>query len=111
MSATSPAWCSKKCLARCTPYVVLAIEDALPDSENARQDHVSVFRQALAVHSLASATEEEGSEIVYRRALRMGEAVHLVMSRNMTCKRLLRGNAEPDTGSILNPVDVPYERP
>jgi hypothetical protein len=85
------------------PYVVLAIEDAIPDAESGSQDHVSVFRQALAVHSLASATNEEGSEIVYRRALRMGEAVHLVMSNNPTCKRFLKGMANPTRGQSSIP--------
>jgi len=85
------------------PYVVLAIEDATPDAESGRQDHQSVFRQALAVHSLASATEEEGSEMVYRRAIRMGEAVHLVMATNMTCKRLLKGLPNPMRGQSSIP--------
>jgi hypothetical protein len=85
------------------PYIVLAIEDAAPDSESANQDHQMVFRQALAVHSLASATEDEGSEVVYRRALRMGEAVHLVMSSNPTCKRLLRGMPNPTRGQSSIP--------
>jgi hypothetical protein len=85
------------------PYIVLAIEDAMPDSESASQDHMTVFRQVLAVHSLASATEEEGSEIVYRRALRMGEAVHLVLSTNPTCKRLLKGMPNPTRGQSSIP--------
>ena len=85
------------------PYVVLAVEDMLPDTENASQDHVSVFRQALAVHSLASATDDEGSEIVYRRALRMGEAVHLVLSTNPMCTRLLKGLPNPTRGQASIP--------
>lgn len=85
------------------PYIVLAIEDATPDSEAGSQDHQVVFRQALAVHSLASASNEEGSEVVYRRAMRMGEAVHLVMSTNPTCKRLLRGIPNPTRGQSSIP--------
>jgi hypothetical protein len=85
------------------PYVVLAIEDAVPDTEYGSQDHISVFRQALAVHSLAEATEEEGSEVVYRRALRMGEAVHLVMSTNQVCRRLLKGMPNPTRGQSSIP--------
>jgi hypothetical protein len=85
------------------PYVVLAIEDAVPDAESGRQDHMNVFRQALAVHSLAEASEDEGSEIVYRRAMRMGEAVHLVMSTNPTCKRLLQGMPNPTRGQSSIP--------
>jgi hypothetical protein len=85
------------------PYIVLAIEDMSPDSENATQDHMNVFRQVFAVHSLASATDEEGSEIVYRRALRMGEAVHLVLSTNPMCKRLLKGLPNPTRGQSSIP--------
>jgi len=85
------------------PYIVLAIEDATPDAESGRQDHIEVFRQALAVHSLASASEEEGSEMVYRRAMRMGEAVHLVMSTNATCKRILKGLPNPMRGQSSIP--------
>ena len=85
------------------PYIVLAIEDAIPDAESGNQDHMSVFRQALAVHSLASATNDEGSEVVYRRALRMGEAVHLVMSTNLACKRLLKGMPNPTRGQSSIP--------
>jgi hypothetical protein len=85
------------------PYIVLAIEDAVSDAESGTQDHMNVFRQALAVHSLAEATNEEGSEVVYRRALRMGEAVHLVMSSNATCKRLLKGLPNPTRGQSSIP--------
>jgi len=85
------------------PYIVLAIEDAVPDAESGSNDHMSVFRQSLAVHSLASATSEEGSEVVYRRALRMGEAVHLVLSTNPTCKRLLKGMPNPTRGQSSIP--------
>jgi hypothetical protein len=85
------------------PYIVLAIEDATPDAESGQQDHMNVFRQALAVHSLAAATADEGSEIVYRRALRMGEAVHLVLSSNKTTAKLLKGVPNPTRGQSSIP--------
>ena len=85
------------------PYIVLALEDNAPDSESGSQDHVQVFRQVLAVHSLAAATDEEGSECVYRRAIRMAEAVHLVMSTNPICKQLLRGLPNPARGQSSIP--------
>lgn len=85
------------------PYIVLAVEDMVPDAESASQDHVSVFRQSLAVHSLASATPDEGSEIVYRRAIRMATAVHNVLSTNMTTAALLRGITNPTRGQSSVP--------
>lgn len=85
------------------PYIVLAIEDMVPDPESANQDHVQVFRQALAVHSLASATEDEGSEIVYRRAIRMATAVHNVLSADMTTQAILRGLTNPTRGQSSIP--------
>jgi hypothetical protein len=85
------------------PYIVLAIEDMVPDAESATQDHVSVFRQALAVHSLASATPDEGSEIVYRRAIRMAVAVYNVLTSNPSTAALLRGLTNPTRGQSSIP--------
>lgn len=85
------------------PYIVLAIEDMAPDPESARQDHMRVFRQALAIHSLASATEEEGSEAVYRRAIRMAEAVDLTLTSHPMTGRLLSGLPNPVRGQSSIP--------
>lgn len=85
------------------PYIVLAIEDMAPDAESARQDHMRVFRQALAIHSLASATVDEGSEIVYRRAIRMAEAVDLTLTSNPTTNRVLSGLPNPVRGQSSIP--------
>jgi hypothetical protein len=75
----------------------------VPDAESATQDHVSVFRQALAVHSLASATPDEGSEIVYRRAIRMAVAVYNVLTSNPSTAALLRGLTNPTRGQSSIP--------
>ena len=85
------------------PYIVLAVEDMTPDAESTSHDHFTVFRQALAVHSLASANNDEGSEIVYRRALRMAEAVHLVLATNPVARKLLRGLPNPTRGQSSIP--------
>jgi hypothetical protein len=85
------------------PYVVLAVEDMVPDPESARQDHMSVFRQALAIHSLAAATPDEGSEIVYRRAIRMATAAHNVLSSTPTTAALLSGLTNPTRGQSSIP--------
>jgi putative lipoic acid-binding regulatory protein len=85
------------------PYIVLAVEDMVPDAESANLDHTAAFRQALVVHSLASATNDEGSEIVYRRALRMGEAVHMVLVNNKTTRNMLKGIVNPTRGQSSVP--------
>lgn len=85
------------------PYIVLAVEDMVPDAESASQDHMVVFRQALAVHSLAMASEDEGSEVVYRRALRMGVAVHTVLMSNRRTGSMLQGVVNPTRGQASIP--------
>jgi hypothetical protein len=85
------------------PYLVLAVEDMVPDAESANQDHMVVFRQALAVHSLAMATEDEGSEVVYRRALRMGVAVHTVLMSNRATINMFQGIVNPTRGQASIP--------
>ncbi len=85
------------------PYIVLAVEDMVPDAESANQDHMTVFRQALAIHSLAMASEDEGSEVVYRRALRMGVAVHTVLMSDRRTSRMLSGLVNPTRGQSSIP--------
>lgn len=85
------------------PYVVLAVEDIVPDSESGRQDHRTVLRQSLTVHSLAKADEDEGSEVAYRRALRMGAAVHRLLMQDMRTASLLSGVASPSRAQASVP--------
>lgn len=85
------------------PYVVLAVEDMTPDAASTNNDHLQVFRQALAIHSLARASNDEGSEIVYRRGLRMGVAVHTVMESNSITSRMLKGIENPTRGQSSIP--------
>lgn len=80
------------------PYVVLTVEDWAPDAEDARSDHVNVYRDALSVHCLASATPVEGSEVVYRRALRMGEAVFISLGSDPQMQTRLSGFSNPVRG-------------
>lgn len=80
------------------PYIVLMIEDYAPDAEDARQDHMNVFRDALSVHCLASASPEEGSEVVFRRAVRMGEAVYLALGSDPAMQKRLSGFSNPVRG-------------
>lgn len=80
------------------PYIVMTIEDYAPDAEDSRQDHLDVFRQSLAVHTLAYATEEEGAEVVFRRAVRMSEAVYWTFVNDPVMHRFLSGLSNPTRG-------------
>jgi hypothetical protein len=80
------------------PYVVLTIEDFTPDAEDVRQDHINVYRDALVVHCLAKSNSDEGPEVVFRRAVRMGEAVFLTLGTNAVTSRLLGTFSNPTRG-------------
>jgi hypothetical protein len=80
------------------PYIVLTVEDYIPDIEDARQDHLNVFRENLVIHCLAHATPEEGSEVVFRRAVRMAEAVYLCFASDPTMQSALSGISNPTRG-------------
>lgn len=89
------------------PYIAVTPDDYSPDAEDLRHDHVDVFRNGFTVHCLAKAAPEGdvngtgidyASEIVFRRAVRMGEAMHLVLNQDPTTSRLLSGSANPMRG-------------
>lgn len=80
------------------PYIVLTIEDYAPDAESPRNDHMNVYRKALAVHCLAKASVEEGHEVVFRRAIRMGEAVYITLASEPSMRSALAGIDNPTRG-------------
>jgi hypothetical protein len=80
------------------PYIVLTIEDFVPDAEDIRQDHINVYRDALVVHCLAKSSNDEGPEIVFRRAVRMGEAVFMVLGTDPATSSLLGTFSNPTRG-------------
>lgn len=80
------------------PYVVLTVEDFAPDPEDARHDHITVMRDALVIHTLAKAEPEEGSDAVFRRAVRMGEAVFLCLASDPQMAHMLSGISNPVRG-------------
>lgn len=80
------------------PYIVLTIEDFVPDAEDIRQDHINVYRDALIVHCLAKSTDEEGPEVVFRRAIRMGEAVFMTLGTDPVTSRMLGAFSNPTRG-------------
>ncbi len=77
------------------PYVVLTIEEYVPSAVDSMMDQVNVFREALVIHCLAKANQEEGSEIVFRRAIRMGEAVYLTLASDPTLRSALAAFVNP----------------
>jgi hypothetical protein len=85
------------------PYIVLTIEDYSPDPESAAHDQMNVYRDAISVHCLASATPEEGSEIVFRRAVRLGEAVFLSLMSDGQMSRRLASLSNPVRGQASVP--------
>jgi hypothetical protein len=80
------------------PFIVLTIEDFVPDPEDISQDHLNVYRDALVVHCLAKASDEEGPEVVFRRAVRMGEAVFLTLASAPELRRALAQFSNPQRG-------------
>lgn len=82
------------------PYLVITIEEYAPDPEDARQDHLNVFRESLVVHCLASAEpdEHDPSELVFRRAIRMGEAVFLSLASDPALSKRLAQFSNPVRG-------------
>lgn len=87
------------------PYIVLTVEDWAPTAESARLDHVNSYRDALSVHCLASASpkEHDPPELVYRRALRMGEAVYLALASSTSMRSALAGFDNPTRGQSSIP--------
>jgi len=80
------------------PYIVLTVEDFVPDAEDIRQDHINVYRDALIVHCLAKSNIEEGPEVVFRRAIRMGEAVFMTLGTDPVTSGMLSTFSNPTRG-------------
>jgi len=89
------------------PYVAVTVDDYTPDAEYASQDHRSVYRNGFTVHCLAKSAPQgdvngvgidHASDIVFRRAVRMGEAVHLVLNRDPATCRIISGSPNPMRG-------------
>ena len=79
----------------------------MPEAEDIRMDQMSVFRSGFTVHCLVKSEPQgtlEGvsvdgaSDIVFRRAVRMGEAVHLVLHSDPDTSRMLSGSSNPTRG-------------
>lgn len=91
------------------PYIVLTIEEYAPSAEDLLMDQINVFRENLVVHCLAKANPEEGSEIVFRRAIRMGEAVYLTLASEPTLRSALAAFSNPQRGQHSIPWTAPHK--
>jgi hypothetical protein len=95
------------------PYVAVTTDDYSPDAEDIRLDQTSSYRLGFTVHCLAKATPEDGinsgidydphgidpaSSLVFRRAVRMSEAVFLALGSNSETARLIQGFSNPVRG-------------
>jgi hypothetical protein len=89
------------------PYIVITIEDFLPDAENSMEDHRNVYRDAVVIHCLSQASLDEGSEVVWRRAVRMGEAVFISLMSEPTLQNRLANLGNPVRGRQSIPWKAP----
>ena len=89
------------------PYIAVTVEDYAPDAEDIRLDHVDVYRSGFTVHCLAKSAPQGdvngvnidgAADVVFRRAVRMGEAVFLVLNEDPDTSRLLSGSSNPTRG-------------
>ena len=91
------------------PYIVLTIEDYAPSAEDLLMDQIDVYRENLVVHCLAKADPDEGSEIVFRRAIRMGEAVYLTLASEPSLRSALAAFSNPQRGQHSIPWTAPHK--
>ena len=95
------------------PYIAVTTEDYTPDGENPRLDQMNVYLIGFTVHCLAKAIPESeynsgidndphpidpASDHVFRRAVRMSEAVFLALGSNAKTARLISGVSNPLRG-------------
>lgn len=92
-------------------YPLVAIEPTRvgPDAEDARQDQQDVFLDMVTIHVGAKASPAEGEDVVYRRTVRMAEAVFYLVRTNTRLTRILRGMSNPMQGLLSEPWKYPAE--
>lgn len=89
------------------PYIAVTPEDYTPEAEDPFQDHRDVYRSGFTVHCLAKADPvgdvngvgiDGASSDVFRRAVRMAEAVFLCLHHDPVMSRALGGSSNPQRG-------------
>ena len=91
------------------PCVVVMPGRTTADAEDAIMDDYSVLSNALVFHSFAKASPAEGTEVAYRRAQRMAEAVHTVIAVDHRLRRIVSGVSGPTLIERSEPWLFPAE--
>lgn len=94
---------------RLTNYPLIAIEPTrvAPDAEDARQDQQNVHLDFVTIHVGAKASPEEAEDVVYRRTVRMAEAIYWLVRNNPRLHHILKGVSNPMTGLLSEPWRYP----
>lgn len=91
------------------PCLVVMPGRTTPDAEDSVMDHYSVLSNALVFHCFAKASPAEGTEISYRRAQRMAEAVNTVVGVDNNLHRIASGISGPTLVDRSEPWLFPAE--
>jgi len=90
------------------PMLVVAPGRTIPDPENVMTDQYDVFQNGVSIHCFARASLEQGVEMVYRRVMRMAEAVHNVVN-STSLRRIVAGTSGPILVDRSEPWRFPHE--
>lgn len=105
------------------PYIAVTVEDYSPDVEDARLDQLNSYRVPFTVHCLAKAapvdtdstirdqphTVDPGASDVFRRCVRMSEAVFIALGSNPETARLISGFSNPVRGQHSLPWNYQHK--
>ena len=91
------------------PCVIVMPGRTTVDAEDALMDDYSVLSNALVFHSFARSSPAEGTEVAYRRAQRMAEAVHTVIAVDNKLRRIVSGVSGPTLIERSEPWLFPAE--
>jgi hypothetical protein len=89
------------------PLVAVVPGRTAPDPEDAAADQYSVLQNAISIHSFARANPKEGENVAYRRAMRMAEAVHQVITTDNQVRRYVEGVSGPQVVDRSEPYFFP----
>lgn len=91
------------------PMVATAPGNTVPDAEDAIADQYSIFQNAVEIHAFTRANPIEGATIAWRRAERMSEAIHQVISTDVNLRRVVAGISGPLFVRRTEPWAYPVE--
>jgi hypothetical protein len=93
------------------PMCVVVPGRTVPDGEDASADQYDVFNNLVAIHVFARATmsNEEGFDLVYRRSMRMAEAVHQIVKTDRDLRKMFAGVSGPVLVERSDPWTFPSQ--